>query len=68
MMTSGQRELLEALAGGPRTARQLAEGGYGTTGTRSRLRRLEDRDLVRRLGDVPYRWEITQAGRDAIAR
>jgi hypothetical protein len=63
-MTTGQRLALAQLTDGPKTSREvgiaLAANAHG------RLRRLEDRGLVRRLGDTPYQWELTQAGRSAL--
>lgn len=63
-MTAGQRAVLHALTDGPLTVHELRVRGHGNT--RGKLRRLEDRELVRRLGDIPYHWELTHAGRQAL--
>lgn len=70
-MTAGQREVLATLKDGPLTTRQVAEIVYPAVyryadKARKRLRGLEDDELVRRLGGVPYRWELTAAGREAL--
>lgn len=67
-MTAGQRAVLAALTDGPKTVRQLAAGStLGTT--RSRIRRLEDQNLVRRAFQGNHHaihWELTHAGRNAL--
>ena len=65
---------MEKLAGGPQIASNIA---YLMTLVRvpthatydmvhSRLRRLEDRELVRRISHYPAKWELTHAGREAL--
>lgn len=74
-LTDGQMRILKALDGGPLTTRSLVEATWTrlgvNTATRdsihSAMRRLEDRELVRRIGGRPAKWELTGTGRKAIA-
>jgi DNA-binding HxlR family transcriptional regulator len=69
-MTTAQREALQALTGGPLTAWTISpESGRWLTydAAHARLRRLEDKGLVRRITDPPNaKWELTHAGRAAL--
>ena len=73
-LTQHQRNVLGLLDGGPKTSSQIVEASWQRTGTgqlsydevHGVLRRLEDRELVRRLG-YPSKWELTSAGRKALA-
>lgn len=70
-MTAGQREVLHALTHAPKSAREIAAGiPHGTYDhAHSALRRLEDRELVRRTGAkhvTGQTWELTAAGRHAL--
>jgi predicted ArsR family transcriptional regulator len=66
-MTSGQRDVLGDLNHSPKTANEVAHiEGITDDAARQRLRRLEDRGLVRRITDPPARWELTHAGRSAL--
>jgi DNA-binding HxlR family transcriptional regulator len=68
-MTSGQRYVLEDLADGPQVVAEMFDMGTKNA-VRKRLRRLEDRGLVRRvyMNSPGYaaQWELTQAGRQAL--
>jgi DNA-binding HxlR family transcriptional regulator len=74
-MTSGQREVLNALTEGPKSVGQIARDSTEGPGPvaftdqqiRGRLRRTEAAGLVRRITDPPNaRWELTHAGRSAL--
>jgi len=68
MITSLQCLALRALKVYPKTARGLAtelnrEGDYwGYDRVHNTLRRLENRNLVRRISDRPALWEVTATG------
>lgn len=74
-LTDGQLRILRALDDGPLTTRSLVEATWTrrgvNTATRdsvhSSMRRLENRELVRRVGGRPAKWELTGSGRRAIA-
>lgn len=73
-MTSGQRQVLNALTLGPKTAAQVGDELFPSARrhyarydrAHSRLRALEDHGLVRRATDPPIQWELTHAGRSAL--
>jgi hypothetical protein len=77
-LTRQQKEYLRRLDAGPMTTRDLVDSfGVSRAGfplatidqVRSAMRRLEDRELVRRTypWNGSIHWELTKAGRRAIA-
>jgi DNA-binding HxlR family transcriptional regulator len=66
-LTGMQRQALNALRDGPLKTGEIAvKIPYETwDSVHGRMRRLEDREFVRRIG-YPMRWELTAAGREAI--
>lgn len=62
-----QRKLLEYLVHQPQTSAALA---FSLNESYDRVhacfRRLEDRELVRRISYAPAQWELTQAGRELV--
>lgn len=69
-LTSRERAVLQALRFEPAISGRLATLIYGETydSVHARLRRLEDRALVRRSGtcDGVTLWELTHTGREAL--
>lgn len=74
-LTMKQTRLLMLLESGPATSRGLANAsGVSRAGwplvsydeTHSAMRRLEDRELVRRVEDNPIQWQLTAKGRKAL--
>lgn len=71
MLTSKQADILSRLMTGPKTVSVLTAdlidlfGNYWTKDSvHSSLRRMEDRELVRRVDDYPTKWELTSHGRN----
>jgi DNA-binding MarR family transcriptional regulator len=75
-LTVQQHHVLRLLSEKPATVRALAYGltnfyGAGQTwgATHKALRRLENRELVRRVDFEPLTvWQVTAAGRKAVGR
>lgn len=79
-LTDKQKQYLRMLDAGPRSTKNIVDGmGVSRAGwplaspdqIRSAMRRLEDRELVRRMyhptDKTPeIRWELTKTGREAI--
>lgn len=73
-LTISQLSMLQRLQEGPLSTREIAEGTWRRAGAgtfsydevHSSLRRLENRELVRRIQERPFRWELTGTGRKAI--
>lgn len=65
--TFKQRYILILLQRGPKTVGQLADEMRHTLTTagaiRGSMRRMEDRNWVRRITDPPTCWELTHYGR-----
>lgn len=80
-LTKQQNQLLGFLREGPLTSAQLADLAWAKAeaGRRnmpkpsigqinSAMRRIEDRELVRRLDqNKPMKWELTRKGRNAVS-
>jgi DNA-binding MarR family transcriptional regulator len=70
-MTEAQYRVLSLLESRPKKAPQMAELlGITIDATHGRLRRLEDKDWVRRVQlyrDDPIEWELTRQGRKALS-
>jgi urocanate hydratase len=76
MLTDKQARLMIMLSDTPRSSgRLVVMGGVSRAGwplstydeIHGIMRRLEDRDLVRRASSKPIVWELTHAGREALA-
>jgi len=76
MLTALQWALLERLEAHPRTTRKLVDLGPVSRGGWLKwradaighaMRRLEDRELVRRAESNPIVWELTKSGRSSMA-
>lgn len=78
-LTDNQSKVLVSLTDGPMTAKRIAahldslaqKTHYWSViwtydQVHSILRRLEDRNLVRRISDPPTQWELTSLGKKAI--
>ena len=70
-MTETQAAVLTQLQNRPKKAPQLMEAlGLTKDQIQGRLRRLEDRQWVRRVQlyrDEPIEWELTRQGREALS-
>jgi hypothetical protein len=74
-LTADQLALLRILDDGPLTTSQIIDATWIREGTghfsfdrvHASMRRLENRELVRRVYFRPNRWELTAGGRKAIA-
>lgn len=73
-LTVGQKRILSVIVDGPINIKDLAyilnlrypDSLYTYDQTHASLRRMEDRNLVRRVEDNPIQWELTKLGRKAL--